>query len=126
MNDHAQITEIPIIRKTYELYKLYYQYLARNLGVTPKEFEGETAKDISGMKFRTFLMSSVVTTPQQADWIYALERSTWTHVKDPAKEKQTLVAQAQSAKSMGFLNQILFQLSQKSQVRTFLKDNTSQ
>ncbi|GEM_PF-4916991 len=106
--------------------QLYYQYLARNLGVAPKEFEGETAKDISGIKFKTFLMSTVVTTPQEADWIYSIERSTWTHVKDPEKEKQTLVAQAQSAKSMGFLNQILFQLSQKGRIQTYLKGDAAQ
>lgn len=100
--------------------QIYYQYVTRQLGLLPKDFEKEIADELLNGKIRNALMAFLITTPQEASWVIEENKAALAKSKDQAKETQTLINQHRYNKAFGLLNLMLFQLSQKMPVRTYL------
>ena len=99
--------------------RVYYEYVIRNLGILPKEFEKERQEDLLSMKFRSLVMGSLASTEPELKWQWQLENPAKTD-KEWAKDKATFGERVYVEKMIGLLNQLLFKLSQKHRVQIYL------
>ncbi|MBI4668318.1 MAG: SurA N-terminal domain-containing protein [Elusimicrobia bacterium] len=97
----------------------YYQFILRTLGVLPKDFEAERAKEMTTYKLRGLLSWISPPTPHNLEWLYRVERPTAT-AADFEKDRLDFAQKIQSEEAVALLNQLLIQLSQKNPVKTYL------
>ncbi|MFC1522443.1 SurA N-terminal domain-containing protein [Elusimicrobiota bacterium] len=95
---------------------LYYEFVRRNLGILPKDFEAEREKDLLSDKFRRMLFALTVVNPLEVQWI-----KTFISAENMPEKPEELIAQAQRSKAVDTTNQYLLKLSQKYKVETFLE-----
>jgi hypothetical protein len=102
--------------------QVYYQFVIRTLGLLPKEFERERAKDLMAWKFRELISAAFIPPEAALRWAYQVEHSTRTE-KDWQKERAAFAERVVMEKQLALLNQFLQQLSQKNPVKPYLREN---